>query len=522
MFLMIFPKCAVTWTAAVHRLTIVLVVAMSYLADPVWAGPARHALVIGNANYSESRLLNPVNDAKAVSNRLREFGFRVQEVHDMKREQIGGVLERFVSAIDRGDIVVFYYSGHGLQVGGRNYLLAVDAKINSAYDIKYNAMDVGSLLEIIDDRRPSVKIVLLDACRNNPFEALTRGVLQRGLARMVSAPTGTLIGFSTRPGGVADDGSGANGLYTEHLLAHMAEPGLPIESVLKRVSRATQMASKGQQEPWFESSLLGEFSFNPGLPATQTPSAEPPKGSVDISEEAWKMAAKIDTADAYRAFVDAFPKSAYAPMAKFRLALAEARPTADVAAKASPGAIASTRPSVAASPPARATADSAPSRPARQPKANAAKVSGARVSSAVPVTEARAATARAPVSGARTGGSASALASSAPVGTLFESKGDGRFQIVYKKEAKRLRIEKFRILTDIGLYATATFSLPVDVHCGNAWANSLKIDGRGAVSGACNHRLVNLKITGSENKWVVISSAPQTATGRYEVEFSRR
>jgi len=140
----------------------------------------------------------------------------------------------------------------------------------------------------------------------------------------------------------------------------------------------------------------------------------------------------------------------------------------------------------------------------------------------VPVTEARVVAPRAPVAGARTGGSASASESSAPVGTLFESKGDARFQIVYKKEARRLRIEKFRILTDIGLYATATFSLPVDVHCGNAWANSLKIDAKGAVSGACNHRLVNLKITGSENRWIVVSSAPQTASGRFEVEFSRR
>jgi formylglycine-generating enzyme required for sulfatase activity len=270
------------------------------LITPLWpaaAQAARQALVIGNAAYADSPLRNPVNDARAVEAKLAALGFTVQKVENLKRQQIGRTLTAFASRVQPGDEVVVFYAGHGLQVKGVNYLPAVDADIQSEDDVALNSLNLNSLLDRLDEAKAGVKLLFLDACRNNPYARSFRSG-SRGLARVSDAPSGTLMHFATRPGSVAADGSGSNGLYTTELIRQIDQPGVPIEQMLKRVASAVERASQGQQEPWVEGSLKGDFYFKPG-PGVQVASINPVPvrpGSVAPS-----VSAGLDLADLERA-----------------------------------------------------------------------------------------------------------------------------------------------------------------------------------------------------------------------------
>jgi len=276
----------------------------------------RVALVIGNGAYKENPLVNPVNDARAISNALTRFDFKVTTKLDVKRDDIGLMLERFFESISQGDEVVVFYAGHGVQVNGKNYLLATDAKIRSQFDVPRNAINVSELLFRLEDTRAAVKLIFLDACRNNPYTRAFRGEGRRGLARIGGAPSGTLISFATQPGGVAADGNGKNGLYTEQLLAHIDTPNLAIEQMLKRVAASTNKKSGGRQRPWIEGSILGDFVFNFSSEFAQS-SNQPAQ---DLSKIAWEIAQRGDNKASYNAFLREYPKSRYAPLARIRLA----------------------------------------------------------------------------------------------------------------------------------------------------------------------------------------------------------
>ena len=235
------------------------------LAAPAHA--ARQALVIGNSAYTDGPLRNPVNDARAMDQKLTSLGFRVQRVENMKRQQIGRTLTAFANAIRPGDEVVVFYAGHGVQVKGINYLPAVDADIQSEEDVALNSLNLNSLMERLDEAKAGLKLLFLDACRNNPYARSFRSG-DRGLARVGAAPSGTLIHFATRPGSVASDGTGANGLYTSQLIRHIDTPNMPVEIMLKRVAAAVETASKGTQDPWTEGSIRGDFYFKPSAGTT--------------------------------------------------------------------------------------------------------------------------------------------------------------------------------------------------------------------------------------------------------------
>lgn len=254
------------------------------LAQVPPADAARLALVIGNRDYIVGALKNPANDAAAMGAALKALGFQVTLVRNLRRDDIGSTVDGFTSKIGPGDDVVVFYAGHGMQVKGVNYLPAIDASIRSESDVALNSINLSQLLDRLDEAKAGVRLLLVDACRDNPFARTFRSA-SRGLARVEGAPTGTLLHFATRPGGVADDGVGANGLYTTHLLRHLRTPGLPVESMLKRVASDVRQASGGSQQPWTEGALDGEFFFSPQLDlAPQGTGLRPLKQGQDCSD----------------------------------------------------------------------------------------------------------------------------------------------------------------------------------------------------------------------------------------------
>lgn len=232
----------------------------------------RTALVIGNGDYRFSPLKNPVNDARAMAEALRSLGFAVDYRENANRRSMLEALRAFVLRAGSYDVRLFYYAGHGVQVSGKNYLIPTDADIQSEDDISIKGADVSEMLERLGQNKVGMNLVILDACRNNPFaDGATvlvdgrrlrfRGTTPPGLAP-VEAPSGSLVAFSTAPGAVAIDGANApHSLYTKHLLQYLSSPGLPVEQLFKRVRMAVTQESRHQQVPWENSSLMGDFCF---------------------------------------------------------------------------------------------------------------------------------------------------------------------------------------------------------------------------------------------------------------------
>jgi hypothetical protein len=244
------------------------------LAPATNTSEKRVALVIGNARYESGPLRNPVNDATLVSARLREMGFEVISRTDVNLQQMSAAVREFSRKINNGAIGLFYYAGHGMQVAGRNFLIPIGAQIEAEGDVVLESLDLNSVLEQMGRANNRLNIVILDACRNNPFARSFRSAAQ-GLAQ-VNAPAGTFIAYATAPGQTASDGKGKNGLYTEELVANMRVSGLPIEEVFKRVRVQVRQKSNGLQIPWDASSLEGAFSFVPGSASGGPVATAPP------------------------------------------------------------------------------------------------------------------------------------------------------------------------------------------------------------------------------------------------------
>ena len=231
----------------------------------------RIALVIGNGSYKDSPLINPVNDARAVAAALTKSGFNVTQKENLGLREMQVALREFGDALKKGGVGLFFYAGHGMQVKGRNFLIPVDARIEREDEVAYNSVDAGQVLDKMEAAGNRLNIAILDACRNNPFPRSFRSA-GTGLAQM-DAPIGTLIAFATAPGAVASDGPGQNGLYTQHLLQAMQQPGVKIEDVFKNVRAGVRRDSQGKQIPWESTSLEGDFVFVPRPPVAITVSA---------------------------------------------------------------------------------------------------------------------------------------------------------------------------------------------------------------------------------------------------------
>lgn len=302
--------------------TIVLLIAVT--ADRTVAAEARIALVIGNAAYASQPLTNPANDATLMAKTLRQVGFDVIEEVDADRRTMQRALRNFSRKLARAgndSVGLFYYAGHGIQARGENYMIPVDARIEDALDVEFEGVPASNMLSSLDHAGNRLNIVILDACRNNPYRAATRSG-GTGLARM-DAPSGTLIAYSTAPGKVAADGRQRNSPYTRALARAIATPGAKVEDVFKTVRVAVMDRTGGAQVPWESSSLTGDFYFIDRAPEpVAQPEPAPEPEIIDNSVEITFWEAIKDSVDPalFDSYLSQYPDGLFAVLAKAKAA----------------------------------------------------------------------------------------------------------------------------------------------------------------------------------------------------------
>ncbi|MBX2884803.1 MAG: caspase family protein [Granulosicoccus sp.] len=293
---------------------------------------ARTALVIGNSEYKTAPLTNPVNDATDIARALDSLDFEVTVLTNASRRSMRRAIRDYSEQLRRsGDVGLFYYAGHGMQIDGINYLIPVDAVMRNEFEIPDEAVAANSVLRALEEAGNDLNIVILDACRDNPFAKSYRSAATRGLARM-DAPGGSIIAYATAPGDVALDGNGRNGVYTKHLLNNMEKPGMPIEQMFKKVRIGVIDESGGQQTPWEESSLRSDFYFLPAkIYEVDIPSQ--PESATELTSQRVEPISKPESAEV-AAMTPQREAAISANLRKAKQAMLEDRLTTPVAANA--------------------------------------------------------------------------------------------------------------------------------------------------------------------------------------------
>src|SRR4051794_13321574 len=280
------------------------------------SGPEqRVALVIGNAHYKHApELANPDNDAEAMAKFLNKAGFEVTSAIDLTQNDMIRVVQDFsskVAARGPNSVAMIYYAGHGVQLAGENYLVPVDANVSTPNDLTNNSLRLVDLMATLESIPSRMRIVLLDACRNNPFPGVNDA--GRGLA-IVDAPNGPIVGYSTAPGTEALDGSGEHSPYLQAFLNRASEPNLPIEQLFKRIRLDVNGSTGGKQVPWESSSLTSDFYFfgDTAVAATRAPNRGPvvaaasnlPSRSV---QQAYDFVLSEGQPQYYQQFIEMYP-----------------------------------------------------------------------------------------------------------------------------------------------------------------------------------------------------------------------
>lgn len=289
----------------------------------------RNALVIGNSNYQHvPELPNPKNDAAAVAGKLKSIGFEVIEGRDLTLIELRRSVRDFVNALSDADLALFFYAGHGLQVNGSNYLAPVDARLETYDDLDFEALPIDLILSAME-RKSSINLVFLDACRNNPLARnLARSMgtrstaVGRGLAR-ISSGVGTLISFSTQPGNVALDGTGRNSPFTSALVRHIGTPGEDIARSMRNVRNDVLAATDGKQVPWENSSLTGDVILVE-RPKTEESAGDPtptPAGDSPTQVEIiyWNSIKDADSKAFFQSYLANYPQGLFADIAKLKI-----------------------------------------------------------------------------------------------------------------------------------------------------------------------------------------------------------
>jgi uncharacterized caspase-like protein len=235
-------------------------------AENIAQPPSRKALVIGNDAYVINPLGNARHDAELMTETLKKLGFEVENASNLSRDNLFTTVRKFSDSLPAGAIAVVYYAGHGMQLQGSNYLIPVDMQPTGEQSAALKAFPLQTLLERLTKSPSAVNIVILDACRNNPFRPTSsrfRDLSTMGLAK-ITTPKGTVIAYSTAPGQYAADGLGSkNSFYTQSLSEELLRPGQTVEAVLKNVADSVRKKTLDDQQPWYETSLVDNFYFIP-------------------------------------------------------------------------------------------------------------------------------------------------------------------------------------------------------------------------------------------------------------------
>jgi hypothetical protein len=248
---------------------------------------------------------------------LRALGFDVTNGINVNQREMKRLIREFGQKLRSGGSGLFYYAGHGVQSKGRNYLIPVDADIQSEVEAEDAGVDVSLVLGYMDEAQNGLNIVILDACRNNPFARSFRSASD-GLAQ-VDAPTGTLIAYATAPGRVASDGTGQNGLYTSELLKQMRVPGLSATEMFMRVRAEVMKQTGNKQVPWEASSLVGSFYFAAGASDPTTPVTEGRVDAAAFELSYWETIKNSQNGDDFKAYLEKYPNGQFAALAKNRI-----------------------------------------------------------------------------------------------------------------------------------------------------------------------------------------------------------
>jgi len=273
----------------------------------------RMALVVGNSNYALGKLKNPVNDAAAMETTLRKLGFEVASLRDGNLKQMRQALNLFANRLQKGDLAFFYYSGHGIQLKERNFLVPVDFSGESMTDAEYETLAADQVRDRLEESPATIRMLVLDACRNNPFPAASRSGV-RGLREMERAE-GTLVAFATGANNVADDNSAeSNGLYTKYLIAALEMPGLSHVEVFKRVQVEVKRSSPGgKQNPAYYDNIIGMVILN-GLSAKASPRSGA-RNQINEEEVFW-MECQAQKGAYCAAYLKKFPLGHFADLAR--------------------------------------------------------------------------------------------------------------------------------------------------------------------------------------------------------------
>jgi hypothetical protein len=314
------------------------VVVLTWPAVANIAADKRVALVIGNGAYQNAPTLdNATFDARAIAEAFRKLGFIVVDGYDLDIDEMREKISAFSADLPGAKSAVIYYAGHGISVDGENYLIPTDITLKTPTDLDLGAISVSLLLKQMK-REDSVDVVILDACRDNPFAAAlarskTRSIVgDRGLSRIDGdLARGTLIAFASDPGSTALDGSpGQHSPFTAAFLDHVFDPGVSIDTVMSRVRAEVWDKTNHGQLPWVNTSLIGDYTFNP-QPATEATQGNPAKPSTAAAapdrqsreDLLWESAQHSNLPGDYKAYLDAFPNGFFAAMAKNRIAALE-------------------------------------------------------------------------------------------------------------------------------------------------------------------------------------------------------
>ena len=278
---------------------------------------ARFALVIGNGSYKTNRLKNPRSDAGLMARTLASAGFQVMTVMDGSTAEMRRAIADFGTKLQEpGAVALFYYGGHGVQIDGENYLIPLDADIATSGDVEAQAVPLQSILRTMARSATRLNIVVLDACRDNPFQAGEWTATVTGLASVL-APAVTFIAYSTGPGELASDGADNNSPYTAALASEMLQPGATLEDVFRATRRHVLARTGSKQTPWEHSSLLSAFTF---VPAVQPESSAAQSSDAAVAEMlAWQKIKETQDAAQLAAHIERYPQGLFAELAAVRL-----------------------------------------------------------------------------------------------------------------------------------------------------------------------------------------------------------